>query len=148
MPVPKFQPKVKQIRRKNLQPESKMQESCFTWFHYQYPEYYNLYFSIPNGGKRDIQTAVTMKKEGLKDGVLDTFLAVSRHGFHGLFVEFKWNKNQLTQNQIEFKEAVDNQGYATAVCYTLESFISLITNYLGDGKERNQPNYRVHLGEH
>lgn len=125
--VPSRNPKT---RAKSLNPESKMQRSCVKWFRYQYPQYKKLFYSIPNGGHRNKVTAGIMKEEGQLPGVLDLFLAVPRHGFHGLYIEMKYGSNGLSQEQKEFIDAVESQNYKTDVCYTLESFINAIESYL------------------
>jgi hypothetical protein len=89
-----------------------------------------LFFAIPNGGQRNIIVATKLKAEGVKSGVLDTFLAVPRYSYSGFFIEFKSGKNKMTDNQKEFAEAVENKGYKTATIYTLEDFINQINSYL------------------
>jgi hypothetical protein len=144
-----YKPKQIRTRKKSLEPESKMQESCFTWFRYQWPEYAKKYFAIPNGGKRDKITAARMKKEGQMPGVHDTFLMVARHGFSGLWIEMKIKPNGLSEEQETFWQNAESENFKCALCYSLEEFISIINSYLSDdGKERNQPNYRLRAGEH
>ncbi len=144
-----YKPKKVRTRKKSLEPESKMQESCFTWFRYQWPEYAKKFFAIPNGGYRDENTAKRMKREGQMAGVLDTFLMVGRHGFSGLFLEFKFGKNTMSDEQEEFWKNAESENFKCALCYSLEEFILIINAYLyEDGKERNQPNYRLRAGEH
>lgn len=45
-----------------------------------------LMHAIPNGGKRDIRVALKLKEEGVKPGVPDIFLPLSRGGKHGLYI--------------------------------------------------------------
>jgi len=88
------------------------------------------FFAIPNGGKRGKVTAAILKAEGVKAGVLDTFLPVPAHNFHGLWIEFKWGDNNLTNEQRAFaKDALAN-GYAVAVAYNSEAAIGLTIDYL------------------
>ena len=62
---------------RNKQSESQLQSECVRWFRYQYPEFKNVLFAIPNGGKRNISTAKRLKSEGVVPGVADLFLAVA-----------------------------------------------------------------------
>lgn len=55
-------------------PEHELQKSCVKWFRLQYPEYTNLLFAIPNGGKRNAREAARLKAEGVTPGVPDLFL--------------------------------------------------------------------------
>lgn len=94
-----------------------------------YPEL-ELLHAIPNGGKRSKLTAIKLKAEGVKAGVADVFLPVSRGGMHGLYIEMKYGRNRLTQEQARFLSAVTLQGYLTAVCYNWQEAAAVITGYL------------------
>ncbi|WP_342343333.1 VRR-NUC domain-containing protein [Ruminiclostridium herbifermentans] len=95
-----------------------------------------LMYHIPNGGKRNITTAKRLKAEGVKAGVPDICLPVPKGVYHGLYIELKAGKNKTTQNQDEWLEALDNNGYFTAVCYGWEEASKVITNYLKNGGRR------------
>ena len=112
-------------------PEARLQESCFQWFRLQYPSYFYLFFSIPNGGSRNIREAVNLKKTGVVAGVSDTFLAFPRNGYHGLFIEFKSGKNKLTVNQVQFSNTVISAGYQFEVIRSFDEFKDLIEKYIG-----------------
>lgn len=68
-------------------------------------------FAIPNGGLRRIQTAVRLKKEGVKAGVPDLFLAVPKGPYYGFFIEMKKEGGKLTENQKTWIKALREQGY-------------------------------------
>jgi len=95
-------------------------------------------FAIPNGGKRHPATAVKMKAEGVKSGVWDVFVPRFRDSSYvddhscGLFIEMKFGKNGLTDNQKIFRESLEYDfGFAFSVCYTAEEAIRAIGEYLG-----------------
>ncbi|WP_342343337.1 VRR-NUC domain-containing protein [Ruminiclostridium herbifermentans] len=96
----------------------------------------DLMYHIPNGGKRDIATAKRLKAEGVKAGVPDICLPVPRGVYHGLYIELKAGENKTTRKQNEWLEALDNNGYFTAVCYGWEEASKVITNYLKNGGSR------------
>lgn len=115
------------------QSESVTQICLFRWAGYmqgQYPEL-KLMYHIPNEGKRSRSTGARMKREGLKPGVPDICLPVPRGGFHGLYVEMKVGRNKTTDNQDFWLEALEKQGYSTAVCYGWEAASKVILKYLG-----------------
>ncbi len=111
-----------------------------------------LMHAIPNGGKRDGVTAARLKAEGVKAGVLDVFLPhpeaflyplhngtnvpTKEQGLYmGLYIEFKepgrkTHKNGgLSDAQLEFMEAVREQGYCCRVAYTWQEAANLILAY-------------------
>ncbi len=61
------------------------------------------FFAIPNGGYRHKTTALKLRAEGVKPGVLDVCLPVARKGHTGLWIEFKAGKNTLTDYQADWK---------------------------------------------
>lgn len=85
---------------------------------------------IPNGGKRSIGTAKKLKAQGVKSGVPDLCLPVSRGKYHGLYIELKANNNKTSENQDKWIGALKKQGYQVNVCYGWEEASEVILNYL------------------
>ena len=118
---------------------SEHDEQCllFDWARINESKYPQLkmLFAIPNGGLRNKLVAKKLKREGVKAGVPDTFLAVPGYHFpdvlHGLFIEMKFGKNRPTKNQKEFLEDLGVEDYKTAVCYSFEEAKRVIIDYLG-----------------
>ena len=84
-------------------------------------------------------TAKKMKAEGVKAGVLDIFLPSTKQLYSpsgivftsGLYIEMKYGKNKMTDNQKEFTDFVTVQGYSVKVCYTWIEAAKEIFGYLG-----------------
>lgn len=57
-------------------------------------------------------------------------LAIPSGTAHALFIEFKSGRNTTSQEQSEMIALLTTQGYLVAVVYSIDEFISLITNYL------------------
>lgn len=105
-----------------------------------YPEL-ALLFAVPNGaaltwqedrrGKRFSPQAAKLKAEGLKPGVPDLILPVSRHGYHCLFIEMKTDKGRVSKEQSAWLEALEGQGHCARVCYGAGEAIGVIRWYLG-----------------
>lgn len=92
--------------------ESEEQKALIRWWSIQYPQWELLLFHIPNGGLRNLKTAVRLKSEGVKAGVADLFLAIANKDYHGLFIEMKrQHGNCQTELQKKFQKAVEIQGY-------------------------------------
>lgn len=87
-------------------------------------------FAIPNGGKRDAKEAYFLMMQGVKKGVPDLFLPISRRGFHGLFIELKYGKNKTTPHQDRWIALLNHNGYLAKVCYGADNAIRLIDWYL------------------
>ena len=95
----------------------------------KYPELKWLYANA-NGGHRHVLTAIKLKREGVKPGVFDLFLPVARGGFHGLYIEMKYGKNELSDAQVEFKHFIFSQNYCNGVFWSWIKAKDFIINYL------------------
>jgi hypothetical protein len=121
------------MKRKNV--ESSTQISCVKWFRMQFPEYGNLLFSIPNGGKRNVITAMILKAEGALAGVPDLFLSLPKLDSnmvwtHGLYIEMKTCKGTQSKEQKDFMLRVRVHGYQYEVVRSVDDFIKVIKDYL------------------
>ena len=92
---------------------------------------------IPNGGYRMKQTAVRLKKEGVKPGFPDLNLPVPNDKYHGLYIEMKKrdHSNKPSKNQIWWINRLRKKGYKVAVSYGADEAIGEICKYLGIEKE-------------
>lgn len=125
--------------------EHSHQTALFAWAALSVGKYPQLkyMFAIPNGGLRDMRTAVNLKAEGVKAGVPDIMLPVATasaslwdetlEGYHGLFIEMKVGKNKTSKEQDEYIEYLRSAGYYCVVCYTWNLARDAIIAYL-EGK--------------
>ena len=86
--------------------------------------------AIPNGGKRNIITAIKLKKEGVTPGVFDVFCTIAKGPYHGLWIEFKAGYNKLTDEQKLFSIYRSEDDFKCVVCYSAEEAIAELNNYL------------------
>lgn len=111
--------------------ESDEQKALIKWWSIQFPQFDNLLFHIPNGGLRNLKTAVRLKAEGVKPGVADLFLALPTAKWHGMFIEMKrQHGNRQTELQKEFQAAVESQGYFYLLARGWEQAKNGILEYL------------------
>jgi hypothetical protein len=118
------------------QNEGKIQAACFRWLGYAYPKLGNRIYAIPNGGKRSASEANAFKAQGVLAGVWDIFLSMpdSSKMWHGAYIEMKdpsrrnHKNGGLTDNQIEFKKANEND-YFMIVIYSFEEFKIFIESW-------------------
>ena len=118
--------------------EHRIQCGIIEWYDLRYGD--GMLFAIPNGGARDARTGAMLKKEGVRAGVLDLFLAkpdlIGPVLFHGLFIEVKvpGRRNRiaggLTAEQARFRTKAMAEGYPCEVVYTTQEGIDVISRYL------------------
>jgi VRR-NUC domain len=87
-------------------------------------------FAVPNGGKRNLIEAARLKKEGVRSGVPDIFLALPNTQSHGLFIELKSKTGRLTKEQKDYLELLQKSGYCAQVCFGWEQAKAVIIDYL------------------
>lgn len=76
-------------------------------------------FAVPNGGKRNVREAVTLKRTGTFAGVSDLVVI----GFKlVLFVEVKTPKGVMSDNQNNFKSIVENKGFNYLIVRSFADF--------------------------
>ena len=126
-------------KRANYTPhEEEEQKALIQWTYMMANKYQglDLIFAIPNGGSRNQIEARNLKLTGVKAGVPDLFLPVSRKGKHGLFIEMKRKEGgRLSDYQKEWIQRLTEQGYQTAVCKGFEEAINVIETYYGDDND-------------
>ncbi len=134
------------IQAKDFRPhqsEDSIQMSCVSWFRFAHPELARLLHHSANEGKRTTRIVHThagtrvvcsggarLKAMGMQTGFPDLFLAVPRRGMHGLFIEMKSETGRLEPSQREMLALLSEQGYATAVCRSLDDFQDVTDSYL------------------
>ena len=134
------------IRAKDFRPhqsEDSIQMSCVSWFRVAHPELARLLHHSANEGKRTTRIVHThagtrvvcsggarLKAMGMQTGFPDLFLAVPSRGMHGLFIEMKSETGRLEPSQREMLALLSEQGYATAVCRSLDDFQRVTDSYL------------------
>lgn len=71
-----------------------------------------------------------LKRMGVRAGVSDIFIGISRGKYHGMFLELKAGKNKPSKEQLQFMEDLSSQGYYCVWCQGYEAARELIENYL------------------
>ncbi len=125
--------KFKKNRKPRDNEESRIQGSLVKWWAvahvaYKLPEF--ALFSIPNGGWRDPIGAAILKREGLRPGVSDMFLARPIGKYHGLFLELKAPNGKVSDEQSRFIIEMTKLGYSAGACYSLDQAVKYIADYL------------------
>lgn len=121
-------------RKKRSNEESRMQQAVIKWWALKCREFgvpECLLFAIPNGARRDKVVGAILKKEGVRAGVPDLFLAVPKKGWAGMFIEMKTPSGVLSAEQEAFLSAATLRGYDVACCRSFGSAVFQIERYLG-----------------
>ena len=106
------------------------QKALIQWCDFKgYP--YDLIYANANGGKRHIGTAKKLKAEGVKAGIPDLFLPFPNDGYHGLYIEMKFGKGSLTDNQKIWIGRLENEGYCCSTCWGWDEAKLIISGYVG-----------------
>ena len=115
------------------QEEHRIQCAIVKWFYYAYPAYRGgCLFAVPNGGHRNIQTARSLKAEGVTSGVSDLLLLVPKRDYHGLCVEVKTPVGRQSENQKNWQRIIEAQGYRYEIVRSLDEFAELVRWYLNE----------------
>ena len=94
-----------------------------------------LFFSVANGGARNVWTAKIMKDEGVRAGVADLILLIPRHGFAGLLIEMKTPDGKQSDSQKTFERLATHYKYKYVVVRDLPTFQQLMMWYIEDKEE-------------
>lgn len=89
-----------------------------------------LLFAVPNAAKRSPRLGAYMKAEGLRAGVPDIFLPISRGGYGCLAIELKTPKGTATPEQKAWVERLNEYGNYAVVCKGWELAKDAIEKYL------------------
>lgn len=96
------------------------------------PELNNFHFSVPNGGKRDIGTAMKLKREGVVPGVPDWIMLLPNAFYCGLLIEFKNpnGKGVVSKDQKRIMGSLNGVGYLCKIALTSGEAWAILCEYL------------------
>ncbi len=109
------------------------QINSVSWFRYNYPEYYYLFFHPVNEAKIPAQYRAKLKKCGLLAGMSDCVLLVPSGGHPYALIELKREdrtKSRLSDDQKKVLNAATDVGAFTAVAYGAKEFKKAVAMYL------------------
>ena len=120
-------------QRKKGAPEGRIQAECVKIAWNEYPQTRGLYYAIPNENSRvdsNSATGAIRRSMGVVAGCADTYLAMARGGFFGLYIEFKSEIGRQRKEQVEFQQRVEQQGYKYVVVHSVEEWRKEWDEYL------------------
>lgn len=119
--------------------EDNEQAAFLQAFQLQWPKLFPFLFAIPNGGRREIKEAMRLKKAGVKRGIPDLFLAYPMMRFHGMFIEMKSKKGQLSPEQKEYHRIFKDHDFHVVTCRSSLDALYESKRYLSGWVESPQP---------
>lgn len=117
--------------------ESKLQQSCVTWFRLLPNVPNQLLIAVPNEGKRTISNANRMRAEGMQAGVSDLILFHPKAEKRPLFLECKLPKGRQQESQKAFEEVVTAAGYEYSIFRSFDEFREIVEGYLKTSAEED-----------
>jgi hypothetical protein len=111
--------------------EHQHQVAYFTWAARSGLTALDALHSVPNGaGRKTRSNVLWAAAEGLKAGQPDVELPVARGGFLGLAIEFKFDKNNCSAEQIRRLTLYQKNGWLAVVCWDWEAAKRVTEGYL------------------
>lgn len=89
-----------------------------------------IFYHIPNGGYRKKREGGRFKAMGVLPGVCDYQIVRAIMPYHGLYIEFKTEKDDLTPVQKNFISQVQKEGYKVEVVWSVREAIQVVVKYL------------------
>jgi hypothetical protein len=87
-----------------------------------------------------------LKELGVKRGFPDYFLPIAKHNYYGLMIEMKRKKVfKISEAQATWLSYLEEQGYATAICFGFDDAVNIIEGYMNDIKTFTMPDIGPHL---
>ncbi|GGB14918.1 hypothetical protein GCM10011380_00410 [Sphingomonas metalli] len=83
-------------------------------------------WAVPNAGKRGLKAQAQARSEGMTSGVFDVHVAWN-HGTAAL--EFKSGTGTLSDNQVEWGNAMHERGHRVACVRTPEAALELLSHW-------------------
>jgi len=87
-------------------------------------------FHVANERSCSPHSGAMLKRKGVKSGVSDIAIMRASKGHNGAWIELKSAMGKLSPNQKKFLDDMHNENYFTACCYSAESAIATIKDYL------------------
>ncbi len=85
--------------------------------------------STDRNGRRYTVQGGMLKRKGVKAGAPDVIIMEPKGDYHGMAVELKARTNKMTDEQYEFLSRLNQNGYFTFPCWSLDEFIYYLDLY-------------------
>lgn len=110
--------------------ESRLQQSCVTWFRYQYPHLAFLLWHPKNEGNGDQVAGARAKAEGVVPGVPDLILAIPSVYHCMLCLEMKTPRGRQSDSQRRYQAYAETATAEYHVVRDINTFQKVVMQYL------------------
>lgn len=110
--------------------ESRLQQSCVTWFRYQYPHLAFLLWHPKNEGNGDQVAGARAKAEGVVPGVPDLILAIPSVYHCMLCLEMKTPRGRQSDSQRRYQAYAETATAEYHVIRDINTFQDVVMQYL------------------
>ena len=107
--------------------ETALQMAAWRYLQYALPPEVRA-FHVPNGGKRDEREAAKLKAMGVCPGVHDFVFVLPNAQV--ATIELKVGRNDLSDEQIDWKTWLEGRGACVAVCRSVEEVETVVVRWL------------------
>lgn len=90
---------------------------------------HKLPYHVPNAGKLS-KGGFYRKVTGVKVGVPDVHVPLSRNGYHSMYIEFKVKPNTVSEEQKWYLDALTKEGHYCIVAWSGEAAINEYMRYI------------------
>ena len=98
---------------------------------YQFPAIAELFYHIPNGGKRGKREAKKFKRMGVRKGMPDYCLPISRGIYHSCYIEMKRKEDwKISKEQIDKIARLRAEGHYVDVAEGMDEALIILHNYM------------------
>jgi hypothetical protein len=88
-----------------------------------------IHASMNGAWMKNTKMAMIAMREGLRPGILDIFWAYNNGEYPGIYIEMKYGRNKMTDNQKNYTNWVVGQKYLVKVCYNWQEAVEVICAY-------------------
>lgn len=118
------------VRKRPTHEEDNLQRNCVRWFDIQYPKLSLMLHHSPNEGKRSGKEGNRNSAMGTRKGFPDLIFLRSHMLYSYLAIELKTKTGRLTDEQKDYRTAVNTSGGCYVIIRSLEDFITCVTQYI------------------
>ena len=128
-----FSSRLGEVKKPRKTEEEDLHRHCADWLRHMEMRHPQLLWThhSPNGGLRTRAEAGRLKAMGVKKGYPDLVNHKALGGWRGFAIELKAKKGVVSEDQADWLDSFENDGYLTGIARNLDQFMEMVNVYLG-----------------